>query len=134
MDILKTMEPYERSKLADVLKEKDYTKGQVVIHEGEEGNELFFIVEGEAYASKQLEPGKSSTKVKNYHKGDYFGEMALIKSEPRAANVIAKTSLKVCFLDRHSFKRLLGSVETLLKRNMDLYLKIAAGEDVEEEL
>lgn len=52
VDILKTMEPYEWSKLADVLKEKDYKKGEVVIWEGEEGNELFFIVEGEAYASK----------------------------------------------------------------------------------
>ena len=59
--------------------------------------------------------------------------MALIKSEPRAANVISKSQLKVCYLDRHSFKRLLGSVETLLKRNMDLYMKIAAGEDVDEE-
>ncbi len=38
--------------LADVLKEKDYKKGEVIIKEGEEGNDLYFIVEGEAYASK----------------------------------------------------------------------------------
>ena len=59
--------------------------------------------------------------------------MALLKSEPRAANVIAKSPLKVCFLDRHSFKWLLGSVETLLKRNMDLYMKIAAGEGEDDD-
>lgn len=52
VDILKTMEPYEWSKLADVLKEKDFKKGEVVIWEGEEGDELFFIVDGEAYATK----------------------------------------------------------------------------------
>lgn len=54
--------------------------------------------------------------------------MALIKSEPWAANVIAKTDLKVCYLDRHSFKRLLGPVEELLSRNMELYKKITEGE------
>lgn len=60
VEILKTMEPYERSKLADVLKEKEFNKGDVVIREGEEGNEIYFIIEGEAYASKLIEPGKAS--------------------------------------------------------------------------
>ncbi len=57
----------------------------------------------------------------HYKVGDYFGERALIKNEPRAANVIAKTKCTVVSLDRHSFKRLLGPLEDLLKRNMDIY-------------
>jgi cAMP-dependent protein kinase regulator len=57
----------------------------------------------------------------SYRVGDYFGERALIKNEPRAANVIAKTECTVVSLDRHSFKRLLGPLEELLKRNMELY-------------
>ncbi len=56
-----------------------------------------------------------------YKKGDYFGERALIKNEPRAANVIAKTDCTVVSMDRHSFKRLLGPLEELLKRNLELY-------------
>lgn len=43
---------------------------------------MYFVVDGDAYASKVLIPGKASTKVKQYKKGDYFGEMALIKNEP----------------------------------------------------
>ena len=59
-----------------------------------------------------------------YHVGDYFGERALIKNEPRAANVIAKSpTCTVVSMDRHSFKRLLGPLEELLKRNMELYEK-----------
>ena len=56
-----------------------------------------------------------------YKVGDYFGERALIKNEPRAANVIAKTDCTVVILDRHSFKRLLGPLEDLLKRNLEIY-------------
>lgn len=60
-----------------------------------------------------------------YKVGDYFGERALIKNEPRAANVIAKTDCIVVTMDRHSVKRLLGSIEVLLKRNFEIYEKFA---------
>jgi cAMP-dependent protein kinase regulator len=59
--------------------------------------------------------------VKQYKVGDYFGERALLKNEPRAANVVAKSNCVVVQMDRHSFKRLMGPLEDLLKRNMDLY-------------
>jgi cAMP-dependent protein kinase regulator len=38
--------------------------------------------------------------------------------------VLAKTKLKVVSLERNSFKRLLGPLEDILKRNMDSYLTI----------
>lgn len=41
-----------------------------------------------------------------YKRGDYFGELALLKNEPRAASVEAKTEAKVCKIDRKSFKTL----------------------------
>lgn len=52
------MEPYERSKLADALKEKWFDPEEFVIREGEEGNIFYMIMSGEALATKTLEPGK----------------------------------------------------------------------------
>ena len=55
-----------------------------------------------------------------YKPGDYFGERALIKNEPRAANVIAKKDCVLVTMDRHSVKRMLGPLEELLKRNFEV--------------
>jgi CRP-like cAMP-binding protein len=55
------MDPYERSKLGDALKEEHYKKGDYVIKEGEIGDKFYFISEGEAIATKQLEAGKPAT-------------------------------------------------------------------------
>jgi len=125
VQILSSMEPYERSKLADAFKEYNFAPGDYVIREGEAGNVFYFIADGEAIATKTLEAGKAPVEVMSYKKGDYFGERALIKNEPRAASVIAKTDLTVVSLDRHSFKRLLGPIEEILKRNMEVYSKYA---------
>ena len=119
--VLSSMDHYERSKLADAVKETTYEKGDYIINEGEQGDIFFMIIEGEASATKTLEPGKPATEVMQYKRGDYFGELALLKNEPRAANVVAKTKLKVCSLDRDRFMRLLGPLDDILKRNMNAY-------------
>lgn len=56
-----------------------------------------------------------------YKPGDYFGELALLKNAPRAASVIAKTNCAVVWIDRETFKRLLGPLEDILVRNMQKY-------------
>jgi cAMP-dependent protein kinase regulator len=61
--------------------------------------------------------------VKHYKEGDYFGERALLKNEPRAANIIAESKLQVVLLDRKSFRRLLGPIDQILMRNMENYSK-----------
>jgi cAMP-dependent protein kinase regulator len=105
------------------LKSATFHEGDYVIREGELGDVFYIIEDGEAVATKSCEPGKPAETVKSYKKGDYFGELALIKGEPRAANIVATSNLKVISLDRDSFKRLFGPIEEILKRNSDKYIK-----------
>lgn len=123
--IFSTMEPYERSRLADAFIEVKFSAGESIIKEGDEGNDLFLLQEGQAFATKVLEAGAEAQTVMEYEVGSYFGERALLKSEPRAANVIAKTDCVLVSMDRHSVKRLLGPLEELLKRNFEMYEKYA---------
>ena len=52
--ILSSMDPYERSKIADALNEHKFKEGEYVIKEGEIGDKFFIIIDGEAIATKVL--------------------------------------------------------------------------------
>ena len=122
VEILSTIEPYELMQISDAIKSATYQKDDYIIREGEMGDIFYILEEGECIATKTLEPGKADSVIKEYKVGDYFGERALIKGEPRFANIIVKSeTAKVISLDRISFKRLLGPIEDLLKRNIEKY-------------
>lgn len=121
--ILKNMDSYERNKLADAIKEQWYKTGEYVIVEGSQGDVFYLIMSGKAKATKTLSPGQPATQVASYKEGDYFGERALLKNEPRAANIVTDSELQVIELERKSFRRLLGPIEQILQRNMDNYAK-----------
>lgn len=116
VEILKCMEKYERTKLADAFKEQWYEKGDYIIKEGDKnGDQFFMIIDGECVATKVLEPGKPAQVVKQYYPGEYFGERSLLLDAPRAANIIAESQVCVVSLDRSSFKRLMGPLEDILR-------------------
>ena len=121
VEILSTIDSYELMQISDAIKSFTYKKDDYIIREGELGDVFYILEEGQCVATKSLQPGQT-TIIKEYGVGDYFGERALIKGEPRYANIVVKSeSAKVISLDRTSFKRLLGPIEDLLKRNIEKY-------------
>ncbi|CAB4374429.1 unnamed protein product [Rhizophagus irregularis] len=118
--ILVSLEPYERHKIADALESAVYEDGQLVIKQGDIGNNFFLIESGEASVMKIDEEGIEH-ELPGLKKGDYFGELALLNNKPRAVNIKAKGRLKVATLGKKAFVRLLGPVVDILKRNSDNY-------------
>lgn len=59
IELLSTLDPYERSKLADVLKPMTFQKGDYVMRQGDTGDTFFFIEEGTCVATKN-KPGSPS--------------------------------------------------------------------------
>lgn len=96
-----------------------------MITEGEVGQTFYFLSEGTAIATKRLNEAQP-TKVKEYSKGQYFGERALLTNENRAANIVVTSDeCVVLALERATFTRLLGSLNDILSRNMSNYTKFA---------
>jgi len=108
--LLASMDAYERSQLADALRSESFAGGQTIVSQGEVGQKFYIIEEGEAVASK------SGVQVMSYSVGDYFGELALIRNQPRAATVACKGDAKILSIDSASFHRLL-KVSDLLDRS-----------------
>jgi len=121
VDIFSTIDAYEVGQIADALKVENFSQGSLIIKQGDVGDRFYLLEEGKAVAYKAL--GQKQEKVKEYEKGMYFGELALIKNEPRAASINCETDCKLISLDRLSFKRLLGPIENLLSRNSEKYIK-----------
>ena len=120
VDILKGMDSYDRIQLADGLKSVNFVAGELVIRQGDWGDLFYLIEEGNAIAVKSKADGSEEV-VLEYKHGDYFGELALIKGQPRAANVKAVTELKCLTLDRQSFNRLLGPLQNILEKKASEY-------------
>ncbi|KAL2854355.1 cyclic nucleotide-binding-like protein [Aspergillus pseudoustus] len=110
--LLSSLKPYERAKIADALDTIKYSPGSTIIAEGDPGDAFYLLESGEAEAFKNGLDGP----VKNYTRGDYFGELALLDEKPRAASIVTRTEVKVARLGRDGFKRLLGPVEEIMRR------------------
>ncbi|KAK7475132.1 hypothetical protein BaRGS_00033624 [Batillaria attramentaria] len=121
--MLKTLESYERMNVADALQTKTFADGDVIIAQGDEADGMYFVEEGTVRIT--IKKGGTDEEVGKLSKGKYFGELALIENKPRSANVIADGKVKVAFLERESFERLMGPCLDLMKRNSDVYKKYA---------
>ena len=123
IDILSDLDIYEKAKICDCLKKEIFKNGQEVIKEGEAGQKFYLVQSGKAEALQKQEDGSQKV-VFEYGENDYFGELALINNDPRKATIkVISDKLEVVSLDSKSFKRLLGPIEEILKRNSAKYEK-----------
>jgi len=118
--LLSCMTSYERLTVADALQTKTFLANSVIIKEGDKGDDFFILVDGECEVYKIIN-GEEKNLGFVLKPGAYFGELALLFDQPRAATIIAKKNAKTVYLDRKSFKMLLGPVEEILKRNTSIY-------------
>ena len=103
VQFLQALQPYEKLLVADALQAvNDCPPGTDIVKQGENGDEFFIILEGECSV---IINGEVVAKLKG---GDFFGELALMKDQPRAATIRAGENVKLVKLDRQSFSRLLG--------------------------
>ena len=79
-----TMNEAEKSILADIMSEKIYQPNDVIIKQGDDGDNFYIVSQGSIPISIE---GKGQ--VYESQVGDAFGELALLYDAPRAATCVA---------------------------------------------
>ncbi|KAK2190260.1 hypothetical protein NP493_85g06017 [Ridgeia piscesae] len=121
VSILENLDKWERLTISDSLETVQFEDGQVIVRQGEAGEDFFIITEGSASVFQRKAENEEPVEVGKLGPSDYFGEIALLLDRPRAATVIARGPLKCVKLDRARFERLLGPCSDILKRNITQY-------------
>lgn len=105
----------ERQKVAEALEEMTFSDGTVIVKQGEPGVTFYIIKKGSVIIMKKNDSGKEE-QVNLLKEGEFFGERALVNSEPRAATVIAKGAVECLTLNQAAFDLLLGPLKEILQR------------------
>lgn len=126
ISLLESLSETERCKVADALRPEMFSDGEVIIKQGDAGSLFYIIEDGTAVCTKQLSPSESPQRIAELSTGAYFGEIALLTTRPRQATVTSIGTVKCLTLDRKTFKRVMGPLDDILKRNMERYNLVMA--------
>lgn len=104
--------------LLEVFKDSEelveFPVGTVILSEGQEGNSMYVVMEGE------LSISLGDKLLATARPGEIIGEMALINSEIRSATVTAKTDCVLASIDQASFNSMLRHVPDFTLHVMDI--------------
>jgi CRP/FNR family transcriptional regulator len=105
-------------RVAALTEEITYNAGRVIVEKDTPGRAFYVIVDGRARVVKgQIVTARREAEL---GPGDFFGELALLDGERRAATVIATTDLTTIRIERTDFRR-------LLREEPELALKLLEG-------
>jgi CRP/FNR family transcriptional regulator, cyclic AMP receptor protein len=103
--LFRNIEAPELVVLADSLREHPLRRGQILMREGDSGDEMFFVRSGSLVISKAV-TGRVEQVLARVGPGDFFGEMALFDRSPRSATIQADSDTTLLVLDRPGLSKL----------------------------
>lgn len=139
VDIFAPLSSDETKRLAESAEKRIFAPGELVIRAGDPGSSMFVIKRGLVEVQVDDE-GKSRT-VATLQEGDFFGEMALLTGERRAASIVATEETVVYEIGHEAMRDLFDHnpdlVEslshTIAERQIALHARPEGMEDQGEE-
>jgi CRP/FNR family transcriptional regulator len=96
----------ELRKLANAAIQREYPAGVVIVRQGETGVGLYVLIDGKAMVW-QRHPDGTDRQLATLGTGELFGEMALLDTFPRSANVTAQQLTNALVIPIFDFRALL---------------------------
>ena len=112
--LFKDMSIHQKNVICDALKPIDFNAGDIIVREGEDGDDFFIIEEGTVECLKIVR-GVQKRVCPPLGLSSFFGELALLRNAPRSATVKALEAVCVLRIDRDTFDRTIGQIEAVHK-------------------
>jgi CRP-like cAMP-binding protein len=107
--LAKELPPHVVNKLIEKMTKKTYSAGEVVIKQGEIGEDIYFVVDGRL--SVLVEPdGMFGKQIARLYRNQFFGEMAAFGNGVRTATVKAEKDTTLLCLSKEDFKEIANEV------------------------
>ena len=104
--IFRDLDDAELAEVAEVSREEEFVSGEYIFREGEHGNRLYLIVDGEVRISRDV-PGSGEEALAILKPGALFGEMAVFDRTERSTHAISNGGTRVLTIARPDFEMLL---------------------------
>lgn len=118
IDFFQHMEQADLQQCISVMTPYQFEVDEFVVRKGDPG-ESFYIVESGELLISDISVGETSYEDVTLGPGDFFGERALVKSEPRAGNVKGVKAGTLFSIDRETFERVCGDFVRLILKSQD---------------
>ena len=92
--------------LTEELTEVELSRGSTLFHEGDPGDQLYFIVSGKIKLGRTAPDGRESL-VAIMGPGELFGEMALFDPSPRSTSATAVSETRLAGLRHENLKKVI---------------------------
>jgi serine/threonine protein phosphatase PrpC len=125
-DVLAHMPLFERLTERELLRVmqavevREYKDGDVVIREGDKGDELFIVLDGKVRVQR------GDQVLTHLGQGEHVGEMALIRSVPRSATVVATGPAELIAIRRADFFEILRKEHEVAVKMLWQFLGVLA--------
>lgn len=104
--LFKNLDDAELAEIAALCKEERFESGAYVFREGEPGNRLYLIADGEVRISRDV-PGSGEEALAVLKKGALFGEMSVFDRSERSTHAISNGGCRLLSVSRPDFEMLL---------------------------
>ncbi len=121
ISLFRQLSEHSLLELASALQARQLAAGEVLFRQGDIGDELIIVQEGEIAIYTPLEEAEGEGQpIRLFQPGEFLGEMALIDRQPRSVSARAESPSRILALRGDDFRR-------LLDQNPELARSVMAG-------
>jgi CRP/FNR family cyclic AMP-dependent transcriptional regulator len=97
-----------------VLDREAFSPGATIFREGQQASRAYILLRGEVEIVTTTAAGQQIT-LTTVHKGQFFGELALMSDSNRTASAITRTGCEVLYIEQDKLTQKLGDADPFLR-------------------